>query len=331
MSPHLEQLNRDFETFYEFCKDNNLTDDDVKKLCEPLLRTVRKTRLIIHLKICILSMFLLLILYVICSSETASWHLSAIGRICMIKLLPLYDWTQLRNEQCLIKRAASENFEKISYDCVFCETGDEIAVFDEADAAALYDNYVKLHVPFVIAKATAQWTNISRIPIANLTQLLLDNEILAHSYPCKLSTNLHKGDEELRMILAKTTEQFERYFIHFQNCEWQAVKQFRVFAPRPWFLYREIAPIQYSWLLINRNYNVTRFKRIELKENIAVVVQVLGGTILRLSPQAECQFDCYTLDIELKENEAVVLTSLWNLEYKPVAEGENVAVILETH
>lgn len=325
----LDQINREFESFYEFCKENHLNDDDVRKICEPLLKPVRRAKLVKHLKICIFSMFVLLLLYVVCSTEQVSWHLSAIGRIFMIKLLPFYDWTQLRNENCLIKRTNSKMEQR--FDCVLCEAVDEIEVFDvnAIDRDAIYEYYIKLHVPLAVTRATAPW-KIHSLPISNFTEMLRNNEIIAESYPCKLSTNLHRGDAQLANVLTKTSH-FSSYFIHFQNCEWEAVKQFRMFAPRPAFLHPQIAPIQYSWVLLNRNYNVAKFKRVELKENIAIVGQVLGRTRFRLKPQVECEFECYVLEVELGEGEVLLLTSLWNLEYKPVAEGENVAVILETH
>lgn len=327
MSTTIEQLNRDFDAFYEFCKENNLSDDDIKNICQPLLKTVRKARLIKHLKICIFTMFLLLTIYTICCTETASWHLSAIGRIALIKILPFYDWTHLQNAQCLI---AKSTMQKIKVpNCVLCETIDDIATINEFDSNAIYDNYIQLHIPFTVTAATS-WNILSQ-NIANLTELLIKNEILADTFPCKLSSNLYNNDEPNFKNILKKTAHFQRYFIHFQNCEWEAVKQFRIFAPRPEFLNRKIAPIQYSWLLLNRNYNVRRFKRIALRENVAVVVQVLGNTIFRLTPQSECGDECGALEIELKENEGMVVTSLWDLEYKPVAFGENVAVILETH
>lgn len=324
-SHHLEQLNRDFESFYEFCKENNLSDDDIRKICQPLIQHVRKAKLVKHVKICILAMFLLLTLYVICTTETASWHLAAIGRIFMIKLLPLYDWTQLRHENCLIKKPSDEPA-KTQFDCVLCESIANIEKIPDESASAIYERNVKLHVPFIVPRGL-QW-NITGLPLENLTLLLRNDPVLSESYPCKLSTNVHNGEDSLGNVLG-ALDHFRRYFIHFQNCEWRAVKQFRIFAPRPPFLQRHMGPVQYSWMLLNRDYNVTRFKRIALRESVAVAAQILGRTEFRLTPQAECEFDCGVLEDVLDEGELLVVTALWDLEYRPVARGENAAVVLE--
>lgn len=330
----VEQLNRDFDVFYEFCKENDLTDDDVRQLCQPLIKTIRKTRLVKQLKIGVFAMFFLLTLYIVCTTETISWHLSAIGRILMIKLLPFYDWTSLRNEICLIKRPQSNIIEQNGPNCVLCESVDEIAKFDEIiDADAINERYIKLHAPFKTTTKTDLPWKIKSLPVSNLTEMVTKNPALSNSYPCKLSTNLFKNYDDVTFAdLLNRAANADRYFIHFQNCEWDAVKQFRVFTPRPAFLPREIAPIQYSWLLLNRDYKIARFKRVDLKENMAVVVQILGATNFRLVPQKRCEFECFEVDVVLEEGEAMVLTSLWDLEYQPVAQkGENVAVVLETH
>lgn len=326
----IEQMNRDFEAFYEFCKENHLTDDDVRKLCQPFLNTIRKTKFIRYIKICIVTTLLLLILYTICSTETVSWHLSAIGRIVMIKILPFYDWTQLRSESCLIKRSQSDTFQTNTFSCVLCESIQEIAKLQEFDREDIYENYIKLHVPVKLTHFELPW-KIKTMPVSNLTEFLTINKILSTSYPCKLSTNLFTNYDQQFIKILNRASNAERYFIHFQNCMWEAVKHFRIFTPRPAILHRKIAPIQYSWLLLNRNYKVDKFKQIDLQENIAVVVQTLGRTRFRLVPQRKCENECFVLEEVLQEGEVLILTSLWDLEYKPMDQGENIAVILETH
>lgn len=328
-----EQLNRDFDAFYDFCKENNLTDAEIRQLCQPLIKTIRKTKIIKQLKIAVFTMFLLLTLYMVCTTETIAWHLSAIGRIFLVKTLPFYDWTTLRNEICLIKGPQSNIIEQNGPNCILCESIEEITTFNEIiNPDAIYEQYIKLHVPFKITTKTDLPWKIKSLPVSNLTEMLTQNTILSNSYPCKLSTNLFKSYDDVTFnTILNRAPNAQRYFIHFQNCEWDAVKQFRIFTPRPAFLHREIAPIQYSWLLLNRDYKVAKFKRVDLKENIAVVVQVTGTTNFRLVPQKQCEFECFELDVGLEEGEVMVLTSLWDLEYQPVVHhGENVAVILET-
>lgn len=59
-----------------------------------------------------------------------NWHAAAIGRICLIKLLGIWDWTKLYNEKCLINNWFISKYEKkvprwesklYEDDCVVCE------------------------------------------------------------------------------------------------------------------------------------------------------------------------------------------------------------------
>lgn len=327
-----DQLNRDLESFYAFCKENRLTDEEISKLCEPLLKIVYKAKLLKILKLCMILILVILICFTLCSSDAVSWHLSAVGRILMIKLLPYYDWTVWKHERCLIPKFGFQNAQDHTlpnFDCVLCESVAQIDKKNNMTPEMLYENYIELHVPVILTNANIRMKLLHQ-PIENITNLLLSKEILAESLPCKLSTNIYNGADIPLNTVLKRTKRFSNFFLHFQNCDFAAVKNFRPFTARPSFLDPAyISPILYSWLLANRNYNVSKFKSVELQERVTVVVQTLGSTNFKLIPQTECELDCYVLNFELKTGEALVFTSLWNLEYKPPANGENVAVILE--
>lgn len=327
----IEQLDRELTGLYNFCKENHFSDEEIRKLFAPFLTTINRARLLKHLKICIMTLFFLLFLYLFCSCETVSWHLSAIGRILMIKILPLYDWTALKDERCLIPKPNAENLVPVSsFECVLCESITEIDILTGYEHEKVFENYISLHTPVILDNALENWKIFNK-SLKSFTELLLSNQILSNSYPCKLSTNTYRKELTSLSTLLSKIHNFSRYFLHFQNCEFDAVKNFRVFAPRPTFLHPEIAPIQYSWLLANRNYNVSKLKRVDLQESIAVVAQTFGKTLYRLIPQNDCDNECSTLEVELKVGQAMIVTSLWNLEYKCEGFEENIAVILETH
>lgn len=327
-----DQFNRDLESFYAFCKENRLSDEEIRKLCEPLRRIVYKAKLLKIFKLSLILALVIFICYILCCSDTVSWHLSAIGRILMIKLLPYYDWTVWKHEQCLIPKFGSQNIqnELPAFDCVLCENVAQITKKNNITPEELYENYIELHVPIILTNAEIQMKLLHK-RIENVTDSLISNQILAEYLPCKLSTNIYNGPGTLSTILKKT-KRFSSFFVHFQNCDFAAVKNFRIFTARPSFLDPAyVSPIQYNWLLASKDYNISKFKSIELQERVTVIVQTLGGTNFKLTPQSECEFDCHVLNFELKAAEALIFTSLWNLEYKPNPSGENVAVILEAH
>ncbi|XP_017785851.1 PREDICTED: uncharacterized protein LOC108568995 [Nicrophorus vespilloides] len=308
----LKQIEEDLKLFHEYCVTNNLSRDEIAEICKPL-RTPMKFRSAIYLVLFITA------LYYLSYIETVSWHLTAIGRILMIKLLPFYDWQLLKNERCLIPKTTM----KSSKECYFCET--TTAIPFTTSFKSLQDQYIDLNMP-VVLKLNESKYNSSDEMIKDIFEI----ETYADSSPCKLATNLKRRDNVQDLLEA--TLGYDQYFMHFQNCDFYAVKAFREIVSRPRFLPAETAPIQYSWILLSKHYESGKFKPIDLKDTLAVVLQMVGSNLFNLIP-IDCEQDCDPLQIELIENEALILTSSWDLEYRTLDNGDvdNLAVILETH
>lgn len=326
----ITQIENDLKALHDFCKQNNLSQDDMEKIFQPLITNSENTILFRKCRVLAIIIITILFLYSLSYIEFFSWHYSAIGRIAMIKMLPFWDWQHLKNERCLIKNTFI-NFEQEyqPVECTFCESIDTIPVEFTLDPETINKRYISLDMPVVLVDSFNIWpvSNISNI--SELISMIRDDDY-SKSYPCKLSSNIHNSEENVYQLLNKA-ELFDKYFIHFQNCDFSAVKDFRRFAPRPEFLIPEISPVQYSWLLANRNYHVEKYKTIRLKEKIAIVAQIFGSTLFKVSPISDCKGDCPVLEISLNSGESLIVTALWNLQYLPIPETENLAVILEVH
>lgn len=324
----MEQINNDLKLFLDFCKENHLTDEEILKVCEPLINTIKRNSIAYYLRYLIILLLIIIIFYYLTYFEFVSWNLSAIGRIVLIQLLPYWDWRHLKNDQCFLDNFIKPKIEnsELSFDCVFCEAINKIYVESEIDPTVLNEHFIQLHKPVILTDSLKDW------PIFENPHLFFNikDTLFKDSVPCKLSTNIHNGPITIKRILQKT-EEFDEYFLHFQNCDFDATKAFRVITPRPGFLPAEISPIQYNWLMISKNYNVTNYKLINLKEPIAVIAQASGSNFFRLVPRQNCEIDCPTINIKLLPHEVLIFTSLWDLEYRPNDIGENIAVILEMH
>ncbi|XP_044260711.1 uncharacterized protein LOC123008772 [Tribolium madens] len=315
-----KQFNDEINNLYKSLKDSNYTDAEIRKIFAPLAPETPKMRL--STAIFITSMVTLAILYFANNFETISWHLSALGRIFLIKILPFWNWTSLKNEKCLIwKPSTTTTPEIINFNCHLCENLELIDVYDEIMQETLKNRYLDVEIPVIIKKS---WLNM-----ADFFDSLVKNAAIADSQPCNLATNVYNGVTSVKNLLSRT-QLFDSFFLHFQNCDFPAVKQFRGFTPRPAFLPPELSPVQYNWLLWSRNYNMTQFKAIGLVDKVAVVGQITGANFLRLVPRNNCEGECPQIGVKLQEGESIVFTGLWNLEYRPDF-GENVAAILEMH
>ncbi|KAB0791497.1 hypothetical protein PPYR_03297 [Photinus pyralis] len=319
MNPRLNMINDELVAFLQFCKKSKLSDEEVAVITRPLTRALARNKIkrgILHLLILLL---LSLAVYYVSTTEIVSWHLSAIGRVGLINLLPIWNWRHLKYEKCLIPTKTDDV--PIPLACELCEINNYIDSAYDIDPERLDDLYIKLHKALILNKAmTPNWY----LPE-------IDTEPLFHgSTPCKLSTNVRTGTPTVKTLVDKLDD-FERYFLHFQNCDFEAVKAFRRYAPKPAVLPARLSPTKYSWLLMSRDYNVTNYKTVQLVEPIALVGQMVGSNYFSLRPRMNCEEHCPVIEVALEEGEVLLLSSMYDLFYRPFPEGENVAVILEMH
>lgn len=332
-NPELKTVEKELCSFYEYCKMNSFSKEEMEEICKPLHLLIRKSLLMRYIRYITYFVLISSFLYYICISETILWNLSAIGRVFMVKLLPFWNWEKLSNQKCLINNFLREPEPILApkFDCTLCEAIDDIPTTTNIDPYVLSEIYLDLNIPVVITDGLKNYPHIDNANHFNLSEDILSDETLATSVPCELSTNmLPTSNYKMSDIIAKPVK-FKKWFLHFQNCDFNAVKQFRILAPRPYFLRPEIIPIQYSWLLMSDNYQVSKYKKLELVDKIAVFAQMNGSNYIRLIPRLNCADECPILEMELQHNEAIVFTSLWDLEYKPNHISRNIAVVLETH
>lgn len=124
-------MDQEFEEFFLLCqKVTNSNQSEVAKILKPLRIHLWKQLLWKSIKV-------LLIVTTICCAiyyvDTLNWYFCAIGRIVMIKILPLWNWTYLASAKCLISnpemsqpksQARSASFNE--KDCRSCEHFGEI-------------------------------------------------------------------------------------------------------------------------------------------------------------------------------------------------------------
>lgn len=322
-------MEQDLRSLQEHCKQMNFTQEEIEKLYEPLNYAIEKAKILKKLRKILIFLSIVLTLYALSYFEFFAWNYSAIGRIILIKILPLWNWKNLKNERCLIYNdyfytpntgTANENiYSNYLTDCTFCEAIEKVPAVDLRDenteteylknshhvdssnfeftSRLIQEKYLNLDIPVILTDDENQigqhWPKFREIQ--NLTKFFnvfsnfYDEEFLS-SRPCYLKSNVLKNEETVEEIFSKIHDQnFASFFAHFQNCDFEtSVKKFRKFAPRPKFLVDDLSPVQYSWVLMSKNYNVSKFKKIQLRDKITVIGQVLGWNIFRLVALKNC-------------------------------------------
>ncbi|KAG8325660.1 uncharacterized protein LOC124369317 [Homalodisca vitripennis] len=330
----LRLIDSELMSFYQYCQSAGFTEAEMAVICAPLLQTVRRSALRRMLSTVLCLAVLCAALYWLSTLATVRLHFSAIGRILLIKMLPLWDWRPLFYDSCLMNNPFYEGFRLSEEDCVSCEVLDHVDRLNKVSYDYLLDSYLNRDAPFIVTDAMDGWPVMStdEFYFDNITQLYLKDDKLIETVPCILTTNLRTGSSDLLAFLKRIhNPAVDKWFVHWQNCDIHAVKALRKFYQRPYFLSNSVSPAHFNWVLMSSDYNTYNYKKVELDSGLIVLVQLRGSTVFKLIPHNPCNISCQELLGNLHEGEMLVFTNfMWTFEYYPGHRLDSVAILTET-
>lgn len=164
-------------------------------------------------------------------------------------------------------------------------------------------------------------------------EFLLSKPKLSQSIPCNIATNLlqlRNGRPKLRSLLRQIPRLAETgWFLHFRNCEFEAVKASRVIFPhqnRPYFIPSHLPPFHSSWLILSKNYQMPFEKQLPLTD-LVVVHQLSGEISGRLIMPRGCGDICSNLEFKLSAGEALMFNAqMWQLYYSSTNLHSNLTI-----
>lgn len=185
--------------------------------------------------------------------------------------------------------------------------------------------YLSRDHPVIINDSHDVWPNQPDVP-EDFVEFLQTSPSLSYSIPCNIGTNLIQIRNEppkLQHLLRQTTkideDPSEGWFLHFRNCDFEAVKASRATFPlknRPYFISSHLPPFHTSWILLSKHYEMTAEKRLPLKD-LVIVLQLSGQISGRLTVQKDCKDICSDQEFELNAGEALVFNAqMWNFYYR---------------
>ncbi|XP_046385673.1 uncharacterized protein LOC124155688 [Ischnura elegans] len=330
----LKLLDQELMSFYQYCQQAGFSESEMDKICAPLVETIRKTYLKKVLKVtCIIFMFLASI-YAATKVGSVNMHLTALSRIILIKILPFWDWTPMFYRTCLVSNPFYGEYALTEEDCVSCETLETVDRLGDVNYEQLLEGYLQRDAPLIVTDAMDSWPimHTNDFWFENITQLYLQDEKLRDTVPCIMTTNIRTGSSDLHAFLKKIhNPKVDRWFVHWQNCDINAVKALRKFYQRPYFLASSVSPAHFNWVLMSSDYNTKNYKKIELDSGLIMLAQLRGSTSFRLTPHSPCNSTCSELVGDLMEGEMLVFTNfMWSFEYYPGRNMDNVAILTET-
>jgi hypothetical protein len=128
-----EKMDQEFEEFFQYLE-KMTSEEEIKKILKPLKYLMWRQQLKKGIKI---ALILISICFAVYYVESLNWLFCGIGRLLMIKILPVWDWRYLGKAKCLIEKSqvqpssssssasySSDNTardELVSRDCRVCE------------------------------------------------------------------------------------------------------------------------------------------------------------------------------------------------------------------
>lgn len=280
-------------------------------------------------KIILIVILVVLSINVYCNFELLSWHISAVGRISLAKLLPYWNWQRLYNTKCLVAKESSEikdSGDSFPLDCGVCEgLASNVTRTSNLTFKKLQDNFLLRGMPVIISDSHTPW-----LSDFNFLNELLHIDDFMTSDPCNVKSNLAMRQwMKLRKMLESIQE--NSGFLHFRNCEFGALKATRRLYEKPYFYLSHLEPPHSTWFLVSHNFTSFRETRLNVVD-LVVVQQMKGNVELALEGKEDCFEECGKFVETLVEGESLVFISeLWNLRYKPVEANFSVTIVTETY
>lgn len=357
-NPHqlCASFNKEFEQFFEYCDGLKLTKSDKDKIFTPLKW---KLRYEYWRQVMIIGIGLLLGISAIYYIPFLNWNFTAVGRIILIKLLPIWNWKPLHNQKCLIDwgwlgtqtdiKTTIKSTKFYEIDCSTCVNYGNNIVFQflniffdshikfieniirlnsSTSYDYLYDKFLIRGRPVIVKDSCPVWQS------DNFTDYLLSLDPLIDSNPCDLRSNLilekYANLEEL-LVLSARAEPNDGWFLHFLNCDFESVKASRLITNRPAYLSTHLDPAQASWILMSNRYTDSDPIDLKVDDGLVVMLQLKGDLEISLSGKDRCLDECGEHEIRLDEGDGLVFTTdLWDLSYRPSPAGNSINFVTET-
>ncbi|KAK6643363.1 hypothetical protein RUM43_004868 [Polyplax serrata] len=333
-SEKLKVIDEELLSFYQYCQNAGFSQSEMEVICAPLTTALRQNNMRRNLKLFALVGIFLVCVYTASEVHSVNTHFTALGRLLMIKMLPIWDWTTMFYETCLISNPMYKGYSLQKEDCLTCETLDRVERISEVSFNRLLDDYLVRDRPVIVVDAMTYWPvmNTHHFYFENITQTYLKNEKLMDTVPCVLISNIRPGSNDLLAFLKRLqSPTLDKWFVHWQNCDINAVKALRKFYQRPYFLSTSVAPAHFNWVLMSSDYNTKVYKQVELDSGLIILAQLRGSTDFKLTPNSPCNGTCPELSGSLHEGEMLVFTNfMWSFEYRPENQTDNVAILTET-
>lgn len=322
-------IDREIRKLHAFCMQSGYSDVQVESFGDCFKESSSLAQLQSWKRKGLCFILLTLALFLLHRVDPACRLASATARSGVIKLLPLWDWTELYKSPCLIANPLYTTANTLrAEDCQICESVQKIMRVRSVNPADVVEQYLKLDVPVIIEDGLRDWDEQFFLTIRDLAQIFEDDKVLMSHGGCGFSSNLRMKFRSHRDLLHRILrENITSFYAHWENCRLPAAKAFRSFYRRPYFLQTSVETSHTNWIFISSDYTGVILKEVLIDHPVVLLLQVEGQMKVQLLPKTPCEHICEALNGIIHAGEVLVATDfLWKTSYLPVVDEENVAI-----
>lgn len=135
----------------------------------------------------------------------------------------------------------------------------------------------------------------------------------------------------LEDVLLAADKTLSGWFLHFRNCNFDAVKESRHIWQRPYYIGAHIEPFHSSWIVMSEEYDVNVPRRLSV-EDLVQFIQLEGELVVQLVAKGVCYSICGDHELILVAGQTLVfMADLWEFMYIPANSDKSVSFVTETH
>jgi len=248
-------------------------------------------------------------------------------RKIVIQFSGLIDFYEYHNSKCFIYNPL-EVIGQDSNQCDICEDFNDVKYyFDNGHLNLTETNFnLQMKYPFVVRRTGSEDQGTS---VYSMVEEYVSNKRLSIFHPCQFESNWKsKAVDHWTLMNMIHKHEASSFYLVWENCAEQSLKEFRQFYYRPNFLEPNVQLTGSNWALLCSDFDGKRYRDVELMAPLAVFIVKKGIVKVNLAPHDDCSEMCSAFSMTLKSTDVLVFSSsLYTLSVLPKCRNKELIAV----
>ncbi|XP_033628268.1 uncharacterized protein LOC117290814 [Asterias rubens] len=326
----LEHIDKDLKEVLDFCVSSGLTSSQIVSGARPLLDAANQSKRRAWLRrVVLVSLAVAVVAFLFQNTWTYRWICIA-SKITAMKVLPYWDWTPLYDEECILQNPYMVQDKLTEDDCQECVNYNKLEYVYNLTHEMVAEDYLFSNLPFIVLDATKGWKATSEFNADSLKKLFTENKVLRSHNVCQYTNN---EGQPLADVLAGRASTFHTVW---SNCQLQAIKVFRSYYHRPYFLPPMVEAALENFVAFSSGKSEkasgeededSDFLKHGVVDDLTWFAQIRGNYFIQLRPKQPCDNICSLFSFVLEEGQTMVVTNdMWEWHFAPADSAPTIAI-----